>query len=226
MTMSVTSHKRSIRLPHMRVFIADDHPVLLMGLRCVLQSHGSRFEIVGDANDGTELLERLPLHPCDLLITDFCMADDPEGKDGLAMLRRVVAQHPRLPILVLTMLDNPALTKAMLGAGVRGIVDKAALTTELISAIDAIVGKRIYLSQHIRRRSEEAGTIAGSSPTLSPKEAEVVRLLAQGLTVTEIARRLDRTVTTISQQKRTAKTKLGLSSDKQLYEYARLIGLF
>lgn len=205
----------------MRVIISDDHPVVLMGLKAALQSYGDRFRIVGEARSGKELFELLAREPCDLLITDFAMPSENPDEDGLAMLTRVREGLPRLPVLVLTMLSNPALVQSMLAAGVRGVVDKMAMTRELMLAIDMIKAGRVYLSERTRRQIE-GGEETGA---LSPREAEVVRFLAQGVTVSEIARRTERSVKTISQQKRDAMRKLGLESDKQLFDYARSSGL-
>lgn len=208
----------------MRVVIADDHPVVLMGLRIALQSQSARFEIVGEAANGKALIDVLSSVQCDLLITDFAMSDEAGGDDGLMLLTALRDSHPRLPIIVLSMLNNPALVQGMLAVGVRGVVDKMSLTKELMLAISAVTAGRIYLSELTRKQLIEYS--AEGAKTLSAREAEVVRMFALGLTVTEIARRTGRSVRTISQQKRDAMRKLGLAGDKQLHEYARTTGLF
>lgn len=208
----------------MRVIIADDHPVVLIGLKTSLRDYGNQLEVVGEARNGRELLERLAQVPCDLLITDFSMPADIEGHDGLALLQHVRETYPSLPILVLTMLRNPALVQNMVSVGVRGVVDKMAMAKELMLAIDMIRAGRSYLSERMRRQIEGMYP-TGAEPVISKREVEVVRFLAQGMTVSEIARRLERSVKTISQQKRDAMRKLNLDSDKQLYDYARSIGL-
>ena len=208
----------------MRVIISDDHPVVLIGLKTSLREYANGLDVVGEARNGQELLELLARVPCDLLITDFSMPADAEGYDGLAMLQRVRESYPSLPILVLTMLRNPALVQNMISVGVRGVVDKMAMAKELMLAIDMIRAGRSYLSERMRRQIEGMYP-TGEEPTVSRREVEVIRLLAQGMTVSEIARRLERSVKTISQQKRDAMRKLNLDSDKQLYDYARMIGL-
>lgn len=208
----------------MRVIIADDHPVVLIGLKTSLRDYGNGLDVVGEARGGQELLDLLARTPCDLLITDFSMPADVEGYDGLSLFQRVRELHPALPILVLTMLRNPALVQNMVAIGVRGVVDKMAMAKELMLAIDMIRAGRSYLSERMRRQIEGMYP-NGGEPTVSRREVEVIRFLAQGLTVSEIARRLDRSVKTISQQKRDAMRKLNLESDKQLYDYARSIGL-
>ncbi|SFS00861.1 two component transcriptional regulator, LuxR family [Dyella sp. OK004] len=209
----------------MRIIISDDHPVVLMGLKASLQSYGDRFRVVGEARNGKELIQLLAQESCDLLITDFSMPGDPPAEDGLAMLSRLRESYPQLPILVLTMLSNPALVQGMLATGVRGVVDKMSMTKELMLAIDVIRAGRTYLSERTRKQIESVSIAGEEVSTLSPREAEVVRFLAQGLTVSEIARRTERSVKTVSQQKRDAMRKLGLDGDKQLFEYARSSGL-
>ncbi|MDQ0008251.1 two-component system capsular synthesis response regulator RcsB [Luteibacter jiangsuensis] len=210
----------------MRVIISDDHPVVLMGLKAALQSYGDRFSIIGEASNGRELASLLSREPCDLLITDFSMPGDQPSEDGLSMLAGIRENYPKLSILVLTMLRNPALVQGMLAIGVGGVVDKMAMTRELILAIDVICAGRIYLSERTRKQIEETAIANNEPGSISPREAEVVRFLAQGLTVSEIARRTGRSVKTVSQQKRDAMRKLGLDGDKQLYDYARSNGLF
>jgi two-component system capsular synthesis response regulator RcsB len=207
-----------------RVIIADDHPVVLIGLKTSLRDYGNGLDVVSEARNGQQLLDLLAKTPCDLLITDFSMPADIEGYDGLSLLQRVRETYPTLPILVLTMLRNPALVQNMVSIGVRGVVDKMAMAKELMLAIDMIRAGRSYLSERMRRQIEGMYP-TGGEPMVSRREVEVIRFLAQGLTVSEIARRLDRSVKTISQQKRDAMRKLNLESDKQLYDYARSIGL-
>lgn len=207
----------------MRIIISDDHPVVLTGLKTLLHAYADRFRVVGEANDGAELERVLMREPCDLLITDFSMPGPDPAEDGLPLLTRLRVNHPNLSILVLTMLINPALVQAMLATGIRGVVDKTAMTKELTLAIEVVLSGRVYLSSRIRRQLD--ATTGNDATSLSPREAEVVRFLALGLTVSEIARRIERSVKTVSQQKRDAMRKLGLEGDKQLYDYARSHGL-
>ena len=210
----------------MRVIISDDHPVVLMGLKTSLQDYGNRLQVVGEARNGAELMVLLARVPCDLLITDFSMPSEDAEQDGLALISQLRETYPKLPILVLTMLSNPALVQSMMAAGVHGVVDKMAMTKELMLAIDMARVGRTYLSTRMRRQIESALRPSEDMVTaVSPREGEVIRFLAQGLTVSEVARRTGRSVKTISQQKRDAMRKLGLDSDKQLFDYARSAGL-
>ncbi|MBE1162400.1 response regulator transcription factor [Dyella acidiphila] len=212
-----------------RIVIADDHPVVALGIRALLKGFG-QVEVVGEASSGGELLALLADEPCDLLITDFSMPYEDGTGDGLPLLRRLRRDHPKLPIIVLTMVHNPALTRGMLAAGVNGLVGKMAMTKELLLAIGAVLNGRTYICESMRDHVSDAATpqaaTHGADPAvLSKREAEVVRLYAQGLTVTQIAEQLHRSVKTVSQQKNDAMRKLGVTSNTQLFEYARAYGL-
>lgn len=218
----------------MQIIIADDHPVVLMGLRALLENQGNAFRVAGEARGGRELLALLSECPCDLLITDFSMPGELDADDGLLLLSRLRRAYPALPIVVLTMLRNPALIRGMLAAGVPAVVDKASMTQELLLAIHAVAAGRSYLSESLREGLSEPGAgpasslarnVPPASVALSAREAEIVRLYAGGLTITQIAEQVRRSVKTVSQQKNDAMRKLGLESNSQLYEYARLNGL-
>jgi two-component system capsular synthesis response regulator RcsB len=216
-----------------RVVIADDHPVVLIGMKSMLQQDG-QWRVVGEAVSGRELLARLAGCDCDLVITDFSMPCE-GGEDGLVLLRRLRQRHPGLPVIVLTMVHNLALVRGMLAAGAAGVVAKTAMTRELLVACHAVMNGRGYLSEPMREDIEavpspESGrapalSLEAALARLSPREAEVVRMYVGGQSVSEIARQLSRSVKTVSQQKNDAMRKLGLSSNSQLYEFARNFGL-
>jgi two-component system capsular synthesis response regulator RcsB len=208
----------------LQIIIADDHPVILMGLTALLKDQGDAFNVIAEAHNGADLLRLLSERACDLVITDFSMPDDRGSIDGLPLLRRLRSDYPDLPVIVLTMLSNPALIKNMLGMGVRGIVDKAAFARELLTAMRAVSNGRTYMSENLRGTSDasiQRAETGHDEVTLSAREAEVVRLFAGGLTVTQIAEKIHRSVKTVSQQKNDAMRKLGMTSNSELYEYAK-----
>ncbi len=186
----------------------------------------SEVEIVAEARDGRALLALLAQDPgCDVVITDFSMPTSNErGCDGIPLLQALRRQWPSLRIVVLTMIENPALLQAMLDIGIHGLVDKASPIEELQRAVRSAVDGRRYVSQELRNRLQADAQVEGTG-RLSPHEAEVVRLFVHGLTVTAIAERLSRSVKTISRQKNDAMRKLGVDNHSQLYAYAREHGL-
>lgn len=217
----------------MRVVLADDHPVIVVGVRALLEGNLSSCEVIGEAHDGAALLALLSKRPCDLLITDFSMPGEGSSSDGLMLIRQVHKQHPDLQIIILTMLHNPALTKGMLASGVRAVVEKTSLAKELIRAIQVVRTGSVYVSEGLRGElnggastgNGPRGCNDGARPALSARQAEIMRMLATGSTVSEIARITNRSVKTISQQKHDAMRKLCISSDSQLFEYVRGHGL-
>ena len=211
----------------LRIFIADDHPFTLAGVRAEIERAGAPLQVAGEASNGTTLLKLLESsRPGDLLVTDFSMRG-PQLRDcdGLPLLLTLRRQFPALPIIVLTEVENPAMLRAMVESGVRGLVDKTSARNELLAAIQRVAAGRIYFCRAMRTVLDQAGGLDKPHVRISPHEAEVVRLFVGGLTVSEIAVRVSRSVKTISRQKNDAMHKLGLDNNSQLYAYARDHGL-
>lgn len=209
-----------------RILIADDHAVLSVGVTLALEQH-PRFRVVGTARDSTELFQRLAEVECDVVVTDYTM---PGGKfgDGLAMLEALQRRAPHVRIAVLTMIDNPQVLSQIIKSGVRAVIAKQDDLTHLTKAVDALAQGGTYYSPAITERLEAAsdrGAMVRMDLPLSTREAEVVRLLLSGLSVTEVAAQLHRSVKTISTQKGTAMRKLGLTSEAELFRYGLENGL-
>ena len=217
----------------MRVVIADDHPIILAGVRVLLQSQCADCQLVGEVHSGVALLALLARQSCDLVITDFSMPAEGESVDGMGMIAQLRERYPRLAIIVFTMSHNSALIEGMLTTGANGVVDKTSLTKELISAIQTVRTGRSYLSHLLRKRLADGYAQAGAQrlhedsrgSLLSTREAEIMRMLARGMTVTEIAKSTSRSIKTIRQQKHDAMRKLCIDRDSQLFEYMRTHGL-
>jgi two-component system capsular synthesis response regulator RcsB len=209
----------------LRVVLADDHPIVLLGSRMLIEQGG--LEIVGEARNSQELMLILAATPCDVLVTDFAMPH--EGHlDGLAMLGVIRRKYPALPIVVLTNIANAGILRALLGEGVLGIVEKGAEMSELPAAVRAVVKGTTYISNKLQRELAAQGFTSEEgrqAPRLTARELEVVRLLASGKSPTEVGQMLHRTVKTVSWTKISAKRKLGLKSDAELYEYISNQGL-
>jgi two-component system capsular synthesis response regulator RcsB len=134
------------------------------------------------------------------------------------MLGRLQRRWPELPVVVLTVAGNAGVLRSILATGVRGLLNKSDALTELTLAVQAVAHQRRYLGSGIRRIVDAAGSARGP---LSPRENEVLRLFVAGMSVSEIARRLERSIKTVSRQKMDAMAKLGLRSDLELYAWAR-----
>ncbi|MFL1501235.1 response regulator [Pseudomonas sp. O64] len=208
----------------LRIVLADDHPIFLIGLRAVLE-RDERLTIVGEASSPEALAELLRQCACDVLVTDFMMPAAPHA-DGLRLIEQVRRHYPALPIVVVTMLNNAGLFHAILELGVMGLLSKASLADELPQAIRHVRQRRRYVAHAIRQALNLGGDDrVHSLDALSPRELEVIRLLAGGLTVGEIAAHLHRSKQTVSAQKVSAMRKLGLNNDAALFIYVQEHGL-
>ncbi|WP_421566934.1 response regulator [Stenotrophomonas sp. PD6] len=206
----------------LRIIIADDHTLIRLGTRRVIELCGVGT-IVAEASSAEELLNVLKEHPCDVLVTDLAMPDGQQA-DGLSMITVVRRRHPDLPILLLTAATNLGLLRAARSVGVLGLLDKGSTTSELSTAIQTVYRGLPYIGSGIKDRfaSSSGATETGLLNRIpSPREMEVLRLLASGLTVTEIAAKLHRSITTISRQKSNAKRKLGIGNEVELFERLR-----
>ncbi|PFG22370.1 LuxR family two component transcriptional regulator [Pseudomonas lurida] len=208
----------------LRVIIADDHPIVRIGQKVVIEANG-KCKVVGEADGPDQLLALLDRTPCDLLVTDFAMPGNQQA-DGYGLLSLMHRKYPAMPVILVTMFANVATLRASFAHGARAIVAKSASARELPQAIKAVSEGQTFVSECLRVQLVEAGTGDQQAvPQLSGKEREVVRMLASGLTVSQIAARVNRSISTISKQKSTAMSRLCISTDVDLFAYARSSGM-
>jgi len=205
-----------------RVLLADDHAVLRAGLRSLLNSQ-SDFEVVGEAATGAQAVRRARELTPDVVLMDITMS----GPDGLEAVRQIRAELPATRVLVLTMHDNIDYLRQVLEAGGSGYVLKKAADTELLSALRAVEQGGTYLHPaHTRallnpEASGEGGQdeMAGHE-TLSEREQQVLRLIAQGYSNRGIAAELSLSVKTVETYRARIMEKLGLRGRVALVRYA------
>ncbi|WP_338648810.1 response regulator [Pseudomonas sp. ML2-2023-3] len=204
----------------LKVVIADDHPVVLVGLREVIQ-RDKCFTLVGEALSSSQLVEQLRLHQPALLITDFNMPGDETYGDGLQLIEYLIEHFPEVKILVLTMESNQLIISRLLEMGVAGVIAKNHIYQEIGKALSALASGRSYT------RTSAPNTSVLTNPkviderfsTLSPREVEVLRLFVAGNSVGDIARQLNRSVKTVSTHKVAAMHKLEVINDHALLTY-------
>lgn len=211
----------------LRIILADDHPVVLKGAEMALSApSGGAFTVVALASNADELISQLKCTPCDLVISDYSM---PYGcfPDGLALMGYLRRHFSHIPLMVMTVLRNPSLLRALLNGGVRGLFDKRSPLGELKRAADNVSRGRQHLCPALAAILDAQRLPSSNAPSvnLSERELEVVRLFVQGMSGRQIAAQLNRSEKTISRQKRTAMDKLGLGHDGGLVEFARVSGL-
>ncbi|HEY6157289.1 MAG TPA: response regulator transcription factor [Gemmatimonadales bacterium] len=209
-------------MPKTRVLIADDHAVLRAGLKLLINGQ-SDMEVVGEATDGAETVRRAQAATPHVVLFDLSMPG-PRFTQTIEQLMRVASS---CRVLVLTMHDDPAFLQAALLAGASGYIVKKAADVELLTAIRAVYQGRSFVNLTRPGKpapGQQIGRVSRPKP-LSRREAEVLRLLAQGYTNQQAADQLAVSVKTIETHRSRLSGKLGLKSRAQLFRFAVEVGL-
>ncbi|MEP0805382.1 MAG: response regulator transcription factor [Chloroflexota bacterium] len=210
-----------------RLLLVDDHEVVRSGLRMLLENEAD-MEIVGEANTGRQALELVQALKPNVVIMDITLPD----LSGIEVTRRIKAAHPETAVVALTIHEDQQYFFEMLQAGAAGYVPKRAAPDDLIAAIRAAHRGEVYLYPSLAKllvgdflsHSGEEGakeTING----LTPRESEVLALLAEGKNNDEIAAILGISVHTVARHRENLMGKLGLHSRSELVKYAIRKGL-
>ena len=210
----------------MRILICDDHAVVRAGIRLILEQEAG-FEIVGEAASGEELIAEAGRLRPDIVITDLSMP----GLGGLEALPRVRQAAPEAKILVLTVHEDEAYFFRALEAGAAGYVLKGASAEELLAALRLVAREGVPVPHTLGQRllAEYTDRTKDSPPPnyaqLSPREREVLSLVADGRMNKEIAERLSISVRTVERYRASIMNKLGLHNRAELVAYAVRRGL-
>jgi DNA-binding NarL/FixJ family response regulator len=206
-----------------RVALADDHPIVLAGIRTLLTAD-PEIALVGEATSGGEALSMIRATGPDVAVVDVSMP----GLNGLELTERVAEACPGTRVLVLTVHEDAAYVQPLLQAGARGYLLKRSAAEDLLRAVRAVAAGGVYLDPSVAGRALVAPSAAtrGAEPgeALSPREAEVLRLIAQGFSNKEIARRIDLSVKSVETYKARAAEKLGLRTRAEIIRYAAAHG--
>ncbi|ALD21111.1 response regulator [Hymenobacter sp. DG25A] len=211
-----------------RIFLVDDHTIVREGLRAVLSTEPS-LEVVGEANNGQELLELLPTIPTDVVLLDMNMP----VLDGLATTTRLREEFPDVRILVLSMISHERSIGQLLEAGAQGYVLKNADRGEIIVAIHTVAaGKQFLCSEVGLTMLRKVLTMEASTPEeekkpggLSFREREVLQLIAEGMTTNEIAEKLFTSRRTIETHRQNLIEKTKVKNTAALIRYAMEQGI-
>ncbi|MCD9086087.1 response regulator transcription factor [Stenotrophomonas sp. SY1] len=209
------------------VVIADDHPIVLAGIRELIAGD-PRFELVGQAQSPSALVELTRALAPDIVISDYNMpGNDPHG-DGIKLISHLHRHFPDSKVLILTMISNPSIIGAMYRAGASGVVRKSGDLKELSIALSTLLNHRIHCPPGWNGRVHplHGGSTSPSLSRLSPREFEVIRLFVNGQNVRDIAKHLNRSSKTVSTQKVSAMRKLGTQSDQELISFCLESDLF
>lgn len=201
-----------------RVFLADDHSIIRDGLKQIM-AETDDLTVIGEAANGNELLSRLLAVDCDILVLDISMP----GKSGLELIKLVHRDHPRLPILILSMHHEDQYAVRAFRAGAAGYITKESDAELLLNAIRKVAAGGIQISPHVAElMARQIGTDSQALPhtLLSNREYQVFEMLVAGQGLSEIGLALSLSVKTVSTHKTRIMQKMDLATTSDLVRYA------
>jgi two-component system invasion response regulator UvrY len=201
-----------------RLMIADDHAVVREGVKHII-SEIPDIVVAGEATNGSEVLAEIHKKDFDLLLLDIAMP----GRDGLDILKEVKTQKPKLPVLILSMYREEQFVLRALKSGASGYLTKDSIPDELIKAVKKIAQGGKYITSSL---SEKLFSILSQDTerlpheTLSDREYQVMRMLASGKTLKEIADELSLSIKTVGTYRSRILEKMGMKRNAELIHYA------
>jgi DNA-binding NarL/FixJ family response regulator len=208
-----------------RIVLADDHALIRAGLRALLHSLDG-VQVVAEASGGHEALESVQSHHPDVILMDIAMP----GLNGLEAVARMAKESPSVRIIILSMYANEEYVRQALMAGAVGYVLKGAEPAELELAIKAVMRGETYLTPAVSKQVVQDYLMqaeAKPSPLqeLTPRQREVLQLIAEGHSTKSIAQKLDLSVKTVETHRAELMNRLGIHDVAGLVRYAIRIGL-
>src|SRR5262245_36866998 len=206
-----------------RILVADDHEVVRRGLCALLQGQPD-WEVCGEAGDGREALEKTQKLKPDVVILDIGMP----SLNGLEATRQILKTMPHTKVLILTLHDSDQVVREVLNAGARGFLLKSDAARDLVAAVDSLRRDRTFFTSKVAHMVLD-GFLKGASPAptaikernrLTPREREIVQLLAEGKSTKEVAVALNLSVKTAETHRSNIMRKLQLHSVSDLVLYA------
>jgi DNA-binding NarL/FixJ family response regulator len=206
-----------------RILVADDHSILRRGVRALLETHPG-WKVCGEAATGAEAVRQAKKLRPDVAVVDITMPD----LSGFEATRQIRAAVPQTEVLVLTAHESEQALREVLNAGALGYVSKSDLDLNLLAAIESLLRHKPFFSSRVSEmmlerylKGDVPSKSAGTGPaTLTPRQREVVRLLAEGKTNKEVALALGISVKTAETHRNNIMRKLQLRSFSHLVRYA------
>jgi two-component system, NarL family, invasion response regulator UvrY len=202
----------------LRILIADDHAIVREGLKHIL-SDKPDLQVVGEAGNAEELRDLLRGTPCDVVVLDISMP----GRSGLEALEEVKREHPTVPVLVLSMHPEQQYAVRALKLGAAGYLTKENYPAELVKAIRKVVARGRYISPSLAEKlafARRGNRGLQLHENLSPREDQVLRMMASGKAMKDIAAELALSIKTVSMFRRRILLKMGMQNNMQLIRYA------
>ena len=205
-----------------RILLVDDHAIVREGYRRLLEGESS-IRVVGEASDASQACQSARALDPDVVVMDIALP----GTSGIEATRRMLRDQPQLHILMFSMYDDAIYASRALEAGAHGYISKASAPEVLVQAIYAVSRGESYVSPDVAANMARSAAQPGKSEldALTPREFEVLRLLAQGETVRSIGEKLGLSEKTIANHQSAIREKLGARNSAQLARLAAQIGL-
>ena len=201
-----------------RIVVADDHTIVRDGLKGLLAAAGD-MEVVGEASDGGQVMERVRSLEFDLLLLDMSMP----GRSGIELICQVRAEKPKLKVLILSMHEESQYAVRAIRAGAAGYLTKESASRQLVEAIRKVAAGGAFISAEVAQQLALGAMPDAKGPphtALSDREFQIFRMIADGLSVSDIAGRLNLSVKTVSTHKSNILQKMNMSTQAELIRYA------
>ena len=201
----------------LRILLADDHEMVRQGLRALIENQ-SGWQVCGEATTGREAVTKARELKPDIVVMDFTMPE----LNGMEATRQIRAALPRTEVLLLTMHESEELVREVLAAGARGYVLKSDAGRALVDALKALAEQKPYFTSKIAALVLEGylNPITRENPVLTPREREIVQLVAEGRSTKELADRLGISPKTAETHRSNLMRKLNLYSVSEVVRYA------
>ena len=199
-----------------RILIADDHEIVRRGIRALIENHPG-WEVCAEASDGREAVEKVRELRPDLALVDVSMPN----LNGLDAARQIVEIAPQTRVLILTMHESEQIVREVLEVGARGFLLKTDAARDLVTAVEALQRNRMFFTPRVNdmvlagflgRVPNGSTTVPPQLPQLTPREREVIQLLAEGKSSKEVASLLNLSTKTAETHRSNIFQKLGTSS--------------
>src|SRR5712692_9062697 len=214
--MEATRQATEVSMSPLRILVADDHEIVRRGICALLKSHAG-WDVCAEVADGREAVESAKQLDSDIVILDIGMPN----VNGLTAARQILQNDPQQKILILTITDSEQIVREVLQAGAHGFVLKSDAARDLLTAVEALEKNRTFFTRRVSEMILNGGAQKElTEPSVSPREREIVQLLAEGKSTKEVAFILDLSIKTVETHRSNVMRKLGIHSVSELVLYA------
>ncbi|MBE6420922.1 MAG: response regulator transcription factor [Elusimicrobium sp.] len=205
-----------------KIVLADDHAIVRNGVRAVLENLGKDMEVIAEISNGKDLVEFAQNNKADVYVVDISMPI----LNGIEAVDRIVKQDPEAKVVMLSMYDDRVSVEKSLKAGAKGFIVKVSTADEIVDAIEEVSAGRFYLCSKVSKYVVQ-GFLGKTTPRnkrdssgLTPKEKEVLQLIAEGYSSKDIAKSFNLSLNTIHVHRNNIMKKLGIHKQAELVRFA------